>query len=153
MKYTQPIGTEENSGYVDFNAANGTEGSVVPAAAIEHPQREIINVITAAGFTPDEGKLDQLVLAINKLIANAVGTGKAELYSAPGSRAEDLAINANFTVPAYKVGSNALSVYWNGLMLANNQQYQEQGTTGASSTTIKLLFALKKTAKFHVKVG
>jgi hypothetical protein len=143
----------EDASFIDFNAATGVEGSVVPAAAIEAPQREIVNVILAAGLTPDAGQLDQLVLSINKLIQDAVGTERVESYSGPADRASDLALNATYTVPAYKVGKNALSVYWNGLMLANGQQYQEQGSTGASSTTIKLLFELKKSARFHVRVG
>ncbi len=60
MKYTPPLGKEENTPYIDGDPVAGIEGSAVPAAAIENPQREIENAIKAQGLTPDENKLNQL---------------------------------------------------------------------------------------------
>ena len=68
MQYIPPIGAEKDAPYIDENLAAGIEGSPVPAAAIEHPQREIMSVITAAGLTPTAAELDQLLKAIGKLI-------------------------------------------------------------------------------------
>ena len=75
MKYNAPIGAADpNDPYIDGNPGTGTEGSPVPAAAIEHPMREIMEVITQAGLVPDEGNLAQLYAAIQLLIAaNVVG--------------------------------------------------------------------------------
>ena len=68
MKYVPPLGaTDPNASYQDGNPEAGILGSIVPAAAIERPQREILNVLTAAGLTPSA--------AIRKII----GTQNAEL--------------------------------------------------------------------------
>ncbi len=64
MKYSPPVGGQPNDSYIDGNPANGTEGSAVPAAAIEAPQREILAVIEAAGIVPSNGVLTQLLSAL-----------------------------------------------------------------------------------------
>jgi len=69
MKYVPPIGAAEGEPYVDANPASGVQGSPVPAAAIEHAMREVVEVITAAGITPDGEDLTQLRQAIETLIA------------------------------------------------------------------------------------
>ena len=61
MKYVPPLGaTDPNASYQDGNPEAGILGSIVPAAAIERPQREILNVLTAAGLTPSDTDLTQL---------------------------------------------------------------------------------------------
>lgn len=71
MKYTQPLNeTNPNASYVNADPAQGKQGSIIPAGAIENPQREIVNAITAAGLTPSESDNTQLVQAILKLIQN-----------------------------------------------------------------------------------
>lgn len=117
MKYVQPIGGAVNAPYVDANPSSGVEGSPVPAAAIEHPQREIEAVITGAGLVPSSGDLTQLRQAITKMmqsgqravvINNATfagtvtGTGKAVYWDAGNSRF-DLAV-ADGTVKQNCVG-------------------------------------------------
>lgn len=73
MKYVQPYGiSDANASYVDGNPALGIEGSAVPAKAVEHPMREIVNVITAAGLTPTDTNLAQLLLAIQTIIDKAI---------------------------------------------------------------------------------
>lgn len=64
MKYIQPVGAEADAPYIDANPAAGIEGSPVPAAAIEHPQREIMEVIEDAGLNPNSENLAQLLEAI-----------------------------------------------------------------------------------------
>lgn len=74
MKYNQPYGsTDPNAPYVDRNTPGAVAGSRVPAAAIEHPQREIMAVIAAAGIAPDPADLTQLLQAIQKIIDAATG--------------------------------------------------------------------------------
>lgn len=70
MQYVPPIGGAANDPYVDAQPAAGIEGSAVPAAAIEHPQREIMEVIAAAGLAGSSGDLTQLRQAIAKMIAD-----------------------------------------------------------------------------------
>jgi hypothetical protein len=72
MKYQPPLGAGDNDSYVNGNENSGTEGSVVPAQAVEYPQREIVNAIEAFGLTPDENDLTQLSGA---LLVSSVGGG------------------------------------------------------------------------------
>lgn len=72
MIYIQPVGGGASDPYVT-GVPGVTPGSIPPGEAIEHPQREIINVIVAAGLTPSGADLTQLLEAIKKL-SNPVGT-------------------------------------------------------------------------------
>lgn len=60
--------------YVNGNAAAGIKGSYPPAELAEHPMREILAVIEAAGIEPSRDDLTQLLQAIQILIANQTGT-------------------------------------------------------------------------------
>ena len=74
MKYIPPKeATGPNDPYQDYDKARGLAGSRVFASAIEHPQREIIQAIVAAGLTPSETNLAQLAEAIPILGKAAVG--------------------------------------------------------------------------------
>ena len=101
MKYNQPIGAAEGAAYVDAIPETGVEGSPVPAAAIEHPQREIEAVISGAGLVPSAGDLTQLRQAITKMIQSGqrsviinnatfapavAGTGEAVYWDAGNTR-------------------------------------------------------------------
>jgi hypothetical protein len=72
MKYVPPLGEAPDTPYIDGNPAAGIEGSIVPAASIEHDQREIVAVIEGAGLTPDSADLTQLTQAIAKFITDAI---------------------------------------------------------------------------------
>ncbi|MBD9445750.1 MULTISPECIES: hypothetical protein [unclassified Rhizobium] len=76
MQYIQPFGNPDtNASYIDRNSSAGQAGSAVPAAAIEHPMREIAAVIAAGGLTPSRADLTQLLQAIQHLISAATGGG------------------------------------------------------------------------------
>lgn len=80
MKYYPPIGSSDpNAPYVDDNPAAGQEGSAVPAKAIEHPQREIVTVLTSVGLEPNENSVSQLNEAIDLKIDLATGGGENPL--------------------------------------------------------------------------
>lgn len=69
MKYVPPLGaTDPNASYHDGNPEAGILGSIVPAAAIERPQREILSVLAAAGIVPSDTDNAQLAVAISALI-------------------------------------------------------------------------------------
>ena len=69
MKYVPPLGaTDQNASYHDGNPEAGILGSIVPAAAIERPQREILSVLAAAGIVPSDTDNAQLAAAISALI-------------------------------------------------------------------------------------
>jgi hypothetical protein len=73
MQYNQPYGVSDpNAPYINGNPSTGTMGSIPPAASIEYPQREIVQVITDAGITPSNGDLAQLAKAIQSCYLNFV---------------------------------------------------------------------------------
>ena len=76
MKYTPPLGEAENASYADGNPEHGILGSVVPAKAVESPQREVVKVIQEAGLTPSDNDLTQLLQAIIKIIGVKVPLAK-----------------------------------------------------------------------------
>ncbi|MBT1509396.1 hypothetical protein KIP88_02680 [Bradyrhizobium sp. SRL28] len=82
MKYNQPYGISDPEGpYINGNPSTGTMGSIPPAASIEYPQREIVNLITHAGLVnPDNTDLHQLSKSVQSMLMNAqddAGTANA----------------------------------------------------------------------------
>lgn len=82
MQFESSAGGVDVSAYLDPDQALGTQGSLVRAAAIENHQRELVNLITTAGLTPDRGDLTQVAAAVAALIADAVA---AATLVAPGT--------------------------------------------------------------------
>lgn len=74
MKYNAPAGSKDPEAPYSNGIPGQVKGSPINANAVEYPQREIINVITAAGLTPTNDELDQLLRAI-RLIAGGSGGG------------------------------------------------------------------------------
>ena len=67
MKYNQPFDqpSNPNAPYIDGNPAAGIQGSIVPAASIEYPQRELVNLTLDTGlWAPDNNDLHQLAKGI-----------------------------------------------------------------------------------------
>ena len=91
MKYQNPYGTTgTNIPYINGNPATGVEGSIPPAAAIQYPMTEIVNVITNAGLTPSDSDLQQLWEAILAMIAGyAVRKVPATTFYVNGSTGND----------------------------------------------------------------
>ena len=79
MDYQQPMGTSSGTAYVTGNPATNTPGSIPTGPAIEYPQREIVNLITAAGITPSNNDLTQLAKAIQSgALISANNTGNSD---------------------------------------------------------------------------
>jgi hypothetical protein len=88
MKYVQPYGiTDPDAPYINGNPSTGTMGSIPPAASIEHPQREIVNLInSAAAVTPAEDDLFQLAKTVQsaKVVFGVdIGTQNAVIVNLP----------------------------------------------------------------------
>ena len=60
--------------FIDENVQTGQQGSLIPAAWGNAVTDEILAVIAGAGLTPDESAYDQLLEAIETLIASGVVT-------------------------------------------------------------------------------
>lgn len=83
MKYYQPKGIADvNAGYIDGNPQQAIKGSVIPAGAIEMPQREIVNIITKGGVVPAVDDLYQMTYGVRRaLYAWGVDTGSQNSLS------------------------------------------------------------------------
>jgi hypothetical protein len=57
---------------VNGNPSIGLAGSIPPAAAFEHPMRELVHMIALSGFTPTSADLYQLLKAIRSQAVNYV---------------------------------------------------------------------------------
>lgn len=68
MKYVPPFGPPgavlPDASYINGDPNISRKGSIPPAEAMEHPQREIVNAITDAAQVPNEQDLHQLTKAI-----------------------------------------------------------------------------------------
>jgi hypothetical protein len=96
MKYEQPFGVSDpNASYINGNPSTGTMGSIPPAASIENPQREIVNLITDAGLVPADSDLHQL--------ARGVQSGHLN-YAVDAGTPNALAINVTPPLLAYAAG-------------------------------------------------
>lgn len=118
MKYNAPFGSlDPDASFNDEVPEEGTEGSIVPAAAIEQPQREIVAVIEAAGLDPDAADLTQLSQAIAAMIAAGVQPNtmpvvqKAAAYTAV---AGDKSKVIEATAGAWPLGFDAAATLGNG---------------------------------------
>lgn len=96
MDYVPPVGGSGLDPYVDQNLPT-TLGSKVPAAAIEHPMREVYNLIVLAGQTPNSGDLTQLLAGVLALIRNQVNNYTRQQYfvTATLTDAANIAWNLN----------------------------------------------------------
>lgn len=81
MEYVAPFGSPDpDAPYVDRNTPGAVAGSKVPAAAVEHPMREIEHAIEEAGIVPSRLDLTQLARAIR-----AIARGNYQVFSTPGT--------------------------------------------------------------------
>jgi hypothetical protein len=71
MKYVQPYGvTDPDAPYINGDPSIGRMGSIPPAAAFEHPMRELVGVVTTNKLTPDENDLKQVAKAVRSQRSN-----------------------------------------------------------------------------------
>ncbi len=70
MKYNQPYGGEVDAHYIDGNPPYAIEGSIIPAAAVENTQREIVNFILKSQLTPVNDDLTQLARSVQVDLVN-----------------------------------------------------------------------------------
>lgn len=96
MEYYAPFGsTDPDASYVDKDVPGAVRGSAVPAKAIEHPQREIVALIDAAGFTPDDADLTQLLQGVRSQALN---------YAADAGTADAMVVTLAPALAAYTAG-------------------------------------------------
>lgn len=120
MKYIAPYGVADpNAPYINGNPATGTNGSIPPAAAFEHPLRELAALIANAGFTPTDTDLAQVTRAvrqgINFLTATAIGGNPNTLQASftggpPPIATYQPGLRLNVAIPANNTGPTTLAI-------------------------------------------
>ncbi|UXS33981.1 hypothetical protein FY152_17615 [Agrobacterium tumefaciens] len=118
MKYHPPYGsTDPNASYVDKDVPGAVRGSPVPAAAIETPQREIVDFILKSGMEPaNELQLAHAVQSgkVNYAVAGGTATAfTAALSPAPESYAD--IVGAPIRINVAVVSGVAPTLNLNGL--------------------------------------
>lgn len=98
MKRTTATGNDNNR-YTEGNPALNIPATVVGAEEMNNIQEEIVNVVLAAGLTLDGGDENQLLEAINELIA----AGGSPVGN-PGSPNVQQSINDNIGTPTTITG-------------------------------------------------
>jgi hypothetical protein len=117
MLYNQPYGVSDpDAPYINGNPSTGTMGSIPPAASIEYPQREIVNLILDASIaTPDNADLRQLGKAIQSQRLNfSEDFGTANAYVARLLPAPDdyfTGMVCRLLVGASNAGDSTLALY------------------------------------------
>jgi len=117
MKYVAPYGSSDpNAPYVNGDPSTGQMGSIPPAAAFEHPLRELVALITKSGLTPSELSLVQAAIAIRSGAMNyraAGGTANAltiALDPAPSDWLDLKGMPLNLLLAATNSGAATLAV-------------------------------------------
>ena len=84
MKYQKPFdATDPDAPYIDESSGDNILGSVPPAAALEHPQRELHNLVANSGQTPSGDDLHQVEKALQRSkYSYAVAGGTANAVTA-----------------------------------------------------------------------
>ena len=70
MQYNQPYGGNIDASYIDGVPPFGVEGSIIPASAIELPQREIVNLILKSQLAPTNSDTVQLARSVQVDLVN-----------------------------------------------------------------------------------
>ena len=78
MKYNPPAGSQDPDAKYVTGQPGKVRGSAVPAEAVEHPQREIVEVIRQAGLKPSGDDLGQLWKALQQLFTEKVAVATKE---------------------------------------------------------------------------
>src|SRR5215831_8107290 len=83
MKYQPPYGiSDPNAAYINGDPSIARQGSILPAAAAEYPQREIVNFINSSNITPSDNDLFQLTRSSRAQWVNfCADTGSANALS------------------------------------------------------------------------
>jgi len=83
MKYQPPYGiSDPDAPYVNGDPSIARQGSILPAAAAEFPQREIVHVIEKSNIAPNDNDLYQLTRGVRSQWVNWVeDTGSANTLS------------------------------------------------------------------------
>lgn len=132
--------------FVDENPLTGTPGSLIPAAWGNGVTSEILEVITAAGLTPSESHLAQLLSAIRSISRSTAGLGIQRFTS-----------NGNFTVP-----DGVTKIWLSGCAGGGGGGACPGGTSatasgggggGAGQTVIKLLVAVTPGQVIPIVIG
>lgn len=117
MKYQAPYGSADpDAPYVDRDTPGAISGSKVPAAAIEHPQRELAALISLTGQAPTAADQTQVARAVQSQRLNYAAAGgsanalTAALAPAPATHAATVGMPVRLLIGSTNSGPATLDV-------------------------------------------
>lgn len=134
-----------NGEFTDGNVAGGVPPTILPAEWFNTLQRELINVLTAAGIQPDSEKFDQVAKAVSKLIADSGSLKTVNNFSeikAAGTTALANALSNLGLGTAAKLNANiagGVALFSNALNVANDLiEIKNKGEVAKINTRINI---------------
>jgi hypothetical protein len=105
MDYIKAFGVTASGrpSYVNGNPAAGIQGSIPDVAVWEYPMREILAVIEAAGITPSNSDLTQLLEAL-RLLTKPVGATGVQSFTTAGSATFTAAVTGLHRITGFGAG-------------------------------------------------
>lgn len=149
MRYNQPFDkpSDPTAPYVNGVPAAGIQGSIPPAAALEHPQREIVHVIEFSGQTPDGADLQQLRKAIQWFIGGLNPPSDPSSFS---SGYQNLPIWPEVNTALYGLGCTTST---GSIVVNDNQTFSHRGWRIVSTSFFTLAnrsFATVANKTYHL---
>lgn len=138
--------TVAKSGLLDLSAFNAASASAVAWSGVTGKPTTISGYgITDAGIS--SGTITLGSDTITPLTEDSVQ------FAASASRAADIAADGTYTVPSYTVGKQQLLVYLDGVLSRQGDGWDEVGTAGDASTTIKFNQLIPMDMEIAVRVN
>jgi hypothetical protein len=98
MRYNQPFGVvDPDAPFINGDPSQARKGSIIPAEAVEFPQREIVGLTEYAGFQPTNDDLEQLTRGVRQGVNYILATYNP---AAPN----DLKVALDPTLDTYRPG-------------------------------------------------
>lgn len=139
--------------YSSISGANGAYNLLTPlisdAKAPFNLTTTYTNFFLTLGVT--DGTTTVVTAKSGLLDVSPLLSPTAVAYSA--SRAADIAADGTFTVPSYTVGKGQLLVYLDGCLSRQGDGWDEVGTAGTASTTIKFNQLIPAGMEISVRVN
>lgn len=170
--------SDPDAGYVNGDPSTGAEGSYFPNAAIEHPQRELVKLLTSLGITPSVAVLEQVAEAVSRgaslgIYGTGGGTANAQTITKSGnvvvSKALFTGMRVRFRPSVTNTGATTVNAFtlgvkpiltWDGAALVGGEllanfdteiEYDASLATGAGAWRI-VPWAMAPT-KFAAQLG
>lgn len=114
--------------YFDYTVTNGGEANIIEKVLVNGVEIPIVN--KSVDITVPTNLSD-----LNNDSGFITGITFSDIVISVSSK---ITANTNYTIPvSYIVGANEIEIFWNGIYLAKDENWEEVGAEGQTSTTVK----------------